>query len=106
MEWHIEQVFEKWKDRTLASITTAEVRARYEEMATKGLRGKGPAPTSAALAMVTLRTLCNWAREQYRKKDGTPIIPVNPVDVLKRDLKPAAPRTRHIDRRQIGAFWN
>ena len=106
MEWHIEQVFEKWKDRALASITTAEVRARYEELATKGLRGKGPAPSSAGLAMVTLRTLCNWAREQYRKKDGTPIIAVNPVEILKRDLKPAAPRTRHIDRRQIGQFWN
>jgi integrase len=106
MEWHIEQVFEKWKDRPLASITTAEVRARYEELATKGLRGKGPAPSSAGLAMVTLRTLMNWAREQYRKKDGTPIIAVNPVEVLKRDLKPAAPRTRHIDRRQIGQFWN
>ena len=106
MEWHIEQVFEKWKDRPIASITPAECRKRFEEMATKGLRGKKGAPGSAALSMTTLRTLCNFAMTEYRKLDGTPIIDSNPVAILKRDMKPLTPRTRHIDRRQIGGFWN
>lgn len=106
MDWHVEQVFAKWKDRPIASITPAECRKRHEEMATKGLRGKKAAPGSAALSMVTLRTLCNFAATEYRKLDGSPIITNNPVDILKKDLKPLTPRTRHIDRRQIGEFWN
>lgn len=106
MDWHIEQVFEKWKDRPIVSITPAECRKRYEEMATKGLRGKKAAPANAALAMTTLRTLINFARTEYRKLDGTPIIAENPVSILKKDMKPRPPRTRHIDRRQIGEFWN
>lgn len=106
MDWHVEQVFEKWKDRPIVSITPAECRKRHEEMATKGLRGKKAAPGSAALSMVTLRTLCNFASTEYRKLDGSPIITSNPVDILKKDLKPLTPRTRHIDRRQIGEFWN
>lgn len=106
MDRHIEQVFPKWKGRPIASITPAECRKRYEELATKGLRGKGPAPASAGLAMTTLRTLCNWASTEYRKLDGTPIIATNPVSILKKEMKPGAPRTRHIDRRLIGTFWN
>lgn len=106
MEWHIEQVFAKWKDRPITSITPAEVRKRYEEIATKGLRGKKAAPASANLAMTTLRTLCNFAMTEFLKLDGTPIISSNPVAILKRDMKPLTPRTRHIDRRQVGAFWN
>jgi integrase len=106
MNWHVDKVFEKWLTRPIASITTTEVRRRYEEVATKGLRGKKAAPGSASLAMVTLRTLMNFARSEYRKLDGTPILDMNPVDILKRELRPAAPRTRHIDRKQIGKFWN
>ncbi len=106
MDWHIEQVFEKWKDRPIVSITPAECRKRYEEMATKGLRGKKAAPVNGALAMTTLRTLINFARTEYRKLDGTPIIADNPVSILKKDMKPRPPRTRHIDRRLIGEFWN
>ncbi|MEZ0021224.1 tyrosine-type recombinase/integrase [Sinorhizobium fredii] len=106
MDRHIEQVFEAWKDRPIASITPAECRKRYEEMATKGLRGKGPAPTQASIAMVTLRTLINFAKDEYKRLDGSPIIEHNPVAILKKDLKPSAPRTRHIDRRKMGDFWH
>jgi len=106
MDRHIEQVFAKWKGRPIASITSAECRKRHEEMATKGLRGKKGAPTQAAIAMTTLRTLINFAREEFRKLDGSPIIENNPVAILKKELKPGPPRTRHIDRRQIGDFWH
>ena len=106
MDRHIEQVFEKWKDRGIASITAADVRKRYEEMATKGLRGKGPAPVQAAIALTTLRTLINFAISEYKRLDGKPLIEHNPVGILRREIKPSAPRTRQIDRRKVGEVWN
>ena len=106
MDRHIEKVFEAWKDKPIASITPADCRKRYEEMATRGLRGNGPAPTQAAIALVTLRTLINWAMDEYKQLDGKPIIEHNPVSILRKDLRPSPPRTRHIDRRSIGRFWN
>lgn len=108
MDRHIEQVFAKWKDRPIASLTPAECRKRFEEMATTGLRGKGPAPVQATIAFTTLRTLCRWAADEYRKRDGTPIIAVNPVAMLKADLKKHAgkPRDRRIETAQVGLFWN
>ena len=106
MDRHVSKVFEAWENKPIASITPADCRKRYEELATKGLRGKGPAPTQAAIAMVTLRTLINWAINEYKQLDGKPIIEHNPVSILKKDLRPSAPRTRHIDRRSIGKFWN
>ena len=105
MDRHIEQVFAAWRDRPIASITPAECRKRYEEMATKGLRGKGPAPAQASIALVTLRTLINFAGSEYKRLDGAPIIEHNPVAILRKDLRPSAPRTRHIDRRKVGEFW-
>lgn len=108
MERHIEKVFTKWKDRPIASLTPAECRKRFEEMATKGLRGKGPAPVQATIAFTTLRTLCRWAGDEYRKRDGKPIIEVNPVAMLKADMKKHAgkPRDRRIEADQVGMFWN
>lgn len=108
MDRHVEQVFAKWKDRPIASLTPAECRKRFEEMATKGLRGKGPAPVQATIAFTTLRTLCRWAADEYRKRDGKPIIEVNPVAMLKADLKKHAgkPRDRRVEVGQVGMFWN
>jgi integrase len=106
MERHVAKVFEAWQHKPIAGITPANCRKRYEELATKGLRGNGPAPTQAAIAMVTLRTLINFAMNEYKQLDGKPIIEHNPVAILKKDLRPSAPRTRHIDRRNIGKFWH
>jgi integrase len=106
MERHVSKVFEAWEHKPISSITPADCRKRYEELATKGLRGNGPAPTQAAIALVTLRTLINWAMNEYKQLDGKPIIERNPVAILKKDLRPSAPRTRHIDRRTVGKFWN
>jgi integrase len=97
---------EAWKDKPIVSITSADVRKRYEEMATKGLRGKGPAPVQANIAMTTLRTLINFTMTEYARPDGKPLIDYNPVTILRRELKPSAPRTRQIDRRKVGEVWN
>lgn len=106
MRRHVERVFAAWCSRPIASITPAECRQRYDKLAKEGLRGKGPAPVQAAIAMVTLRTLINFAMSEYQRLDGAPIIERNPVAILKKDLRPSPPRTRHIDRRAIGKFWN
>lgn len=106
MEHHVENVWAAFKDKPITSITSADCRKRYEEMATNGLRGNGPAPTQAAISAVTLRTLINFSKDEYTLLDGKPLIEHNPVSILKKELRPSAPRTRQIDRRKVGEFWN
>ena len=108
MDRHIKTTFEKWQHRAIASITPAECRKRYEEIASKGVTGKRAAPGSASFAFTVLRTLINWAREEYQTMEGKPIIDQNPVVILKQEMAKQAGkvRTRHIDRREVGKFWN
>lgn len=109
MDRHLKTAFDKWLTRPIASITPADCRKRYEEIATKGLRKKpAPAPGSAASAFKILKRLINWARTEYQTKDGKPIIEKNPVGVIKEELAKQADRarTRHIDRRDVGMFWH
>lgn len=104
---HVEQVFAAWLDKPITSITEDMVRKRHREMATKGLRGKGPAPGQANLSMTTLRALINFASRQYRRADGSPLFVFNPVDVLKDHWAKLGTRTqRYIDRDTIGEVWN
>lgn len=72
------------------------------------MKGKRPAPGGAASSLIILRTLINWAMNEYQTKDGTPIIEKNPVAVIKKELANQASkvRTRHIDRRDVGLFWH
>lgn len=102
---HIETVFAAWKDKPIASITEADVRKRYTEMATKGLRGT-PAPGQAQIAMTTLSVLINFARRRYKRADGTPLLAHNPVAAMKGDWPGFKPRTRDIDEKYVGATWN
>jgi integrase len=102
---HIETVFAAWKDKPIASITEADVRKRYTEMATKGLRGT-PAPGQAQIAMTTLSVLINFAMRRYKRADGTPLLAHNPVAAMKGDWPGFKPRTRDIDEKHVGAAWN
>lgn len=107
MDRHVKKVFTKWAHRPLASITEDEVRKRHRELAQGGLHGKKPAPGTANLSMVTLRSLINYAMRQYRRSDGSPVIARNPVDVLRDHWAPMGTRTkRYIDRAKVGAAWN
>lgn len=94
-----------FKNRPIASINPADVRKRYDELATKGVGGK-PAPTQAGNAMVCLKALINFAISEYRDAEGRPLIQFNAVSILKRELAQNAPRTRHVDRRDVGTFWH
>lgn len=105
IERHVEKVFTAWKDKPIASITADDVRKRYREMATKGLRGN-PAPEQANISMTSLRALINYAARQYKRADGSPLIAHNPVDALRDDWIQLRPRTRDIDTKKVGEVWH
>ncbi|MEQ1770328.1 MAG: tyrosine-type recombinase/integrase [Devosia sp.] len=106
MKRHVELMWGEFLHKPIAAITSADVRRRYDDVATKGIRGGGPAPVQASIATVTLRTLINFARTEYTTPEGRPFIEYNPVSILKRELRPSPPRTRHIERRRVGEFWD
>lgn len=106
MRRHVGKAFPAWVEKPIASITREMVKDRHEEIATKGLAGK-PAPASANAACVTLRILVNFAMDEYRRPDGSPLIGHNPVGALKRHWAKLGSRTeRYVDKGKIGAVWN
>jgi integrase len=106
VERHIATTFQAWADKPIAGIREDDVRKRYREMATKGLRGNGPAPGQANQSMAILRALINFAGRQYKRADGTRLVSHNPVDALKDDWVELKPRTRDIDTKKVGAVWH
>ena len=105
MDRQIRTVFAAWEHKPIALITEDDVRKRYREMTTKGMRGK-PAVGSANLSMTTLRTLINYAGRQHRRADGSPLITYNPVLALKDDWIELKPRTRDIEAKKVGEVWH
>jgi integrase len=106
MNRHIEKVFADWKDKPIASITVEACRKRHREMCEKGLNGK-PAPGQAQIALVTLRTLINFANRRFPRPDGSPLMPVNPVKVVAQDdWKAFEPRDRRVELHDVGKAWN
>lgn len=106
MNRHIDKVFAAWKDKPIASITVEDCRQRHREMCEKGVNGK-PAPGQAQIALVTLRTLINFANRRYPRSDGSPLIPINPVKVMAQDdWKTFEPRDRRVELHDVGKAWN
>lgn len=105
MDRQIRTVLKAWENKPIASITEDDVRKRYREMTTKGMRGK-PAIGSANLSMTTLRTLINFASRQHRRADGSPLIAYNPVLALKDDWIELKPRTRDVEAKKVGEVWH
>lgn len=99
--------FAAWKDRPIASITREMVRERHREIAEGALNGKRAASAAANSAFVILRTLINFAADEFRRSDGSPLITENPVKALKHHWAETGDRTqRYIDKRKIGEVWN
>lgn len=104
---HVEQVFASWCDQPIVSITRDMVKKRHAELVSCGLSGKKAAPASANASFVTLRILFNFAADEYRRADGTPLILHNPVSALKHHWAALKDRSeRNIDRRKVGNVWN
>jgi len=105
IERHVATTFEKWKDKPIAAITEDDVRKRYREMLTKGLRGKKGAPGQANQAFAVLGALLAYAGRQNRRADGSPICDRSPVDALKDDRVRLKARTSRILDHKVGAVW-
>lgn len=98
--------FEAWRDKPVVTISEAMCKARYRELLTKGLRGKKGAPGQANQAFSVLSALLNYAARQYRRADGSPLILLNPVAVLKDDRVRLKPRTSRILDNKVGTVWS
>jgi integrase len=106
IERHVTTTFEAWLSKPIASITEDDVRKRYREMLTKGLRGKAGAPGQANQGFAVLRALINFASRRYKRSDGSPVITHNPVGALKDDWIQLKPRTSRVPDSKVGAVWN
>lgn len=102
---HVATTFEAWQHKPIASITEDMCRKRFNELMTKGLRGKAPAPGQALQSFSVLRALINFAGRRYKKADGTPLITNNPVSALKDDWVTLPERKTRIPESKIGAVW-
>ena len=105
MNRHVDKVFAAWKDKPIASLTEDAIRELHSDMCETGLRGR-PAPGQAQIALVTVRTLINFANRRYKRADGTPLIKNNPVKAMKDDWIEFEPRTRHVEVAKVGDAWN
>jgi len=106
IERHVTTTFEAWQHKPIAGITEDDCRKRYNEILTKGLRGKAPAPGQAVQAFSVLRALINFAGRRYKRADGTPLILHNPVAVLKDDWVTLPERKTRIPESKIGPVWS
>jgi integrase len=106
IERHLKTTFATWASKAVASITEEDCRKRYRELASKGLRGNGPAPGQANQGFSVLRALINFAARQYKRADGSRIILYNPVEGLEDDWKQLKPRSTRIPDTKIGAVWH
>lgn len=100
---HVTTTFEAWQHKPIASITEDMCRKRFNELLTKGLRGKAPAPGQAMQAFSVLRALINFAGRRYKRANGTPLITYNPVSALKDDWVTLPERKTRIPESKIGA---
>lgn len=97
--------FEAWQDTPIASINREDVNKRYSQLKEYGLRGHAPAPAQANQAFSVLRALINYAMDEYRKEDGTPLISENPVNILKKKMVKLKPRTSRIPDSKVNDVW-
>lgn len=100
IERHVATTFEAWADKPITAITEDDCRKRYNELLTKGLRGKAPAPGQANQAFSVLRALINYASRQYK------VVTHNPVSALRDHWVQLQPRTTFIDSNKVGAVWH
>lgn len=105
-----DRVFADWKGKPITSITGAMVTKRHKEISEQGLKGKKTpkgAPASANSAMVNLRALLNFANRQWRRADGSLLIPHLPTEVMADRWNVEGDRTqRYIPFDKVGAVWN
>lgn len=110
---YVERVLSDWADLPVTAITRDMVLSKHQQIADHGTPGrkfspgKG-APGSANSAMIVVRKLLNYAIARYRRADGTPLIPENPVRVMSETehwRKEGDRSNRSIPDDKVGATW-
>ena len=97
---HVNVSFSDWKNKPVTDITRDLCSTRFTAMTEEG-------PTQANQAFRILRSLLNFAREEYRP-DGLPILIENPVSVVsgKKMWNPNNTRNGKIPLSKMGAVFN
>jgi integrase len=106
IERHLRTTFASLAQKPIASITEDQCKKLYRKMLTGGLHGKKGAPGQANQAFSVLGALINYASRQYKLADGSPVVALNPVAVLKDDRVRLKARTTRIPDNKVGAVWN
>jgi len=97
IEYHANKHFSDWLDKPVRKITRKSCAERFAKVSET-------APSSANQAFVILRAILNFARDRYRT-DDEPLLPENPVDVLKRTWHATKARTERVPHDKLGAVW-
>ncbi|WP_374437319.1 tyrosine-type recombinase/integrase [Inhella sp.] len=100
----VDRELRAWADKPIASITEDMCKLRHEELATRGLTGKRPAPHQARGAFVILGALINYTINKIRV-NGKRLMTENPVDVLKGEMAPPRKKTIKVPMDRIGHVW-
>lgn len=97
---HLKSSFGEWADKPIAGIKHEAVRRKYAAL---GKRSEA----QANQAMRVLSGIINYARASYRDDEGAPILPSNPIEVVRDSKIRFADRARdtRIPMDKIGAFY-
>ena len=99
----VEHNLADWMDKPIGNIKHSMVATRFREISER-------APVQANLTMITLQSLCSWARDKSLNSDGVPtLLPFNPVEMAFRQLvrkNHVTPRTKRVPTDKTGAVWS
>ena len=98
---HLRANFAEWRDKSVGEITHDMVRRKYSAI---GKRSEA----QANQAIRVLSALFNYAQASYRDEGGAPILPSNPVDVVRDSKIRFADKAREtrIPMDRIGQFYS
>lgn len=97
---HLRRTFADWQKKPIAEISRELVRRRYLSAAKRST-------AQANQAMRVLSALFNFAAEEYRRPDGSPLLIDNPVRILRAQsiLRAVPARKRQVPLEQLGRWW-
>ena len=106
---HVDTTFKAWKKKPLIDISEQMCRQRFNDHCKYGLHGKanprkGGAKGQALQSMSVLQAIFNFAIDEYKLADGSPLITINPA-VMRKKPKLGSRKHRWIREKRIGHVW-
>lgn len=98
---HLKATFSDWAKRPISAINRDMVAKRYADRCKASV-------AQANQAMRILSALINYAAGKYHDADGSPIIGMNPVQVLRdtSTLRSVKPRKNAVPLESLGEWWS